>query len=137
MWVQEPEKLMAVSEEHYFDAGQGLMHLQKSRMEFALKHVNAVPSEETLTEALDFVSEATGIALDPSQLQAILSLYPIERGKLADYGWGDTEVADLTLDVIAHFFLSTRWPLGMDNVDIDAFVQRLRKAATFMGYRLA
>lgn len=136
MWIQEPAKLMAMSDERYFDAGQGLMHWQKCRMEFALKHVRAIPSEEVIAEAVAFVEEASGIALKHEQLQAILSLYPIERGKLADYGWGDTEVCELTLDVIAHFFLSSRWPIGTDQVDINAFVQRLRKAATFMEYNL-
>lgn len=136
MWIQEPAKLMAISDEGYFDAGRGLMHWQKGRMEFALEHAQAIPSEGSITEAVAYVAEASGIALRSEQLLAILSLYPIERGKLADYGWGDTEVCELTLDVIAHFFLSSRWPNGTDQVDINAFVQRLRKAAVFMEYDL-
>lgn len=132
MWIQDPAKLMAMGDERFFD--DGLMHWQKSRMEFALANAQAIPSDEAMTQAVDYVTESCGIVLTNQQLLAIFSLYPIERGKFADYGWGDTEIRELTMDVIAHFFLSSRWPMFGDNVDVDAFVALLKKAAAFMDY---
>lgn len=132
MWIQDPAKLMAMSDERFF--GEGLMDWQKRRMEFALANAHAIPSENVLADATAYVVEASSITLTNEQMLAILSLYPIERGKLADYGWGDTEIAEQTLDVLAHFFLSSRWPLGRDEVDIEKFIARLQKAASFMGY---
>jgi hypothetical protein len=132
MWIQDPAKLMAIEDETLF--GEGRMHWQKSRMEFALANVRAIPSDDAVAPAVGYVLEACGIALTAQQLLAILSVFPIERAKFAEYGWGDTEIRELTLEVLAHFFLSSRWPLDGDEVDVAQFIARLQKAAAFMGY---
>ena len=58
----------------------------------------------------------------------------MQRGKLAAYGWGDTEVRELILDVVANFMANTRWPREKDDVDIQTFIERLKAAARFLGY---
>lgn len=132
MWSLDPSSLVNWSEERLLH--EGYMHGQKSRMEFALKNANALPSTEALASAVEFIAEAARIDISTEQLASILSLYPIHRGKLADYGWGDTEVEELCLDVVANFFAGSRWPIGTDQVDIQAFTSRLQIAAQFMGY---
>lgn len=134
MWIYDPKKFVAASDERLFE--EGYMHMQKSRMEFALAQVGSIPSDKTVAEAVTFIEEAAEIVLTPDQLLAILSLYPMARGKLANYGWGDTEVREMVADTVANFMTGSRWPIGQDDVDPAAFVARLKKAASFMGYAI-
>lgn len=132
MWIFEPGKFVAKSEDWILH--EGYMHSQKARMEFAIANASATPDEGVLTEAAGYIAEEAGIQLSADELNNILSLYPMQRGKLARYGWGDTEVREFILDVVANFIANTRWPLGRDNVDIEDFVEKLKAAARFMGY---
>ena len=132
MFMLDPKRMSEMGDEH-FEPG-GYMSFQKSRMEAALKTANLVPNPEALQEASEFIEENAEIKIDPPRLLAIFSLYPIQRGKLADYGWGDTEVSDLTLDVVANYIAGTRWPIGKDNLEIEKFMERLKAAARFMGF---
>lgn len=131
MWIFEPAKFAVKSEDWLLE---GYMDSQKARMEFALANASAVPNESALSGAVGYVSEQSGIQLSTDELSNILSLYPLQRGKLAAYGWGDTELRELILDVVANFIANTRWPVGKDDVDIQAFIERLKAAARFMGY---
>jgi hypothetical protein len=114
----------------------GVMQIQKKRMEFALENIDKIPKVDDVKEAIAFIEEEAGIILTDVQFLAILSLFPVARVELAEYGWGDTEVRSHTLDVIAKFFLSAYWPMYMDEFDIDEFVAVLKKAAQFMGYQV-
>lgn len=127
MWIYDPKRFVEADDDRLFS--EGYMHSQKSRMEFALEHATAIPSDKTLTDAIAFIAEIAEIKLTREQLLAILSLYPVERGKLADYGWGDTEVREMVADVVTNFMTGSRWPLGKDDVDPAAFVSKLKKAA--------
>jgi hypothetical protein len=135
MWIYEPKNFVAAGEDRLFT--EGYMHMQKSRMEHALAHATAIPSGISIAEAVAFIEEVAGIKLTSDQLLAILSLYPMARGKLADYGWGDTEIREIVAGVVANFMTGSRWPTGQDDVDATAFVERLKKAATFMGYAVS
>jgi hypothetical protein len=110
------------------------MMIQKSRMDHALLNANRIPSEKALALAAAHIEENSGISMSTPRLLEILSLYPMERGKLADYGCHDTEVTDLMMDVIANFIAGTRWPLFRDQVNIDVFVRKLQTAAKAMGF---
>jgi len=132
MWIFEPGTFAAKSEDWLLH--EGYMHSQKARMEFAIANASSTPDEEALMEAAGYVAEEAGIQLSADELRNILSLYPMQRGKFASYGWGDTEVREFILDVVANFIANTRWPAGRDNVDIEAFVEKLKAAAQFMGY---
>ena len=132
MWVFEPGKFAGKSEEWLLD--EGYMHSQKARIEFAMANASSVPNEPALSNAVGFIAEETGIQITAEELRNILSLYPMQRGKLAAYGWGETEVRELILDVVANFMANTRWPLEKDDVDIQTFIERLKAAARFLGY---
>ncbi|MPQ71474.1 hypothetical protein [Pseudomonas sp. MWU12-2323] len=134
MWILEPGKFAAKSEDWLLH--EGYMHSQKARMEFAIANASSAPTQATISEAAGYVAEEAGIQLSDDELRHILSLYPVQRGKLASHGWGDTEVRELILDVVANFIANTCWPTGKDNVDIQIFVKRLKVAAQFMGYAI-
>ncbi len=131
MWIFEPAKFAVKSEDWLLE---GYMDSHKARMEFALANASAVPNESAISSAVGYVSEQSGIQLSTDELSNILSLYPQQRGKLAAYGWGDTEVREIILDAVANFIANTRWPVGKDDVDIQAFIAGLKAAARFMGY---
>ena len=132
MWIMEPSEILAIGKDRLINSG--IMEIQKNRMEHALTHVNAIPDDETVADASAFINDSCGIVLSKEQFLGIFSLYPTDRGKLADYLWGDTEICDMTLDVIAHFFLSTQWPRNGDDVLVDEFIDMLGAAASYMGY---
>lgn len=132
MWVFEPGKFAGKSEEWLLD--EGYMDSQKARIEFAMANASSVPNESAVSSAVDCVAEEAGIQMSTEELRKILSLYPLQRGKLAVFGWGDTEVRELILDVVANFMANTRWPQGKDAVDSQTFIERLKAAARFLGY---
>jgi hypothetical protein len=132
MWIYDP-KDFADADEHWMFK-EGYMHCQKGRIKHALANVLAEPAPDALAQAIQFVEQEAGIQLSAAQFKEILSLYPFARAKLADYGWGDTEVREMVLDVVANVMANTRWPLGSDEVELGAFVAMLKKAAAFMGY---
>ncbi|MEE5177145.1 hypothetical protein V2K54_25880 [Pseudomonas alliivorans] len=132
MWLYEPGKFAGKSEDWLLE--EGYMHSQKARIEFAMANASSVPEESALKSAVDCVADEAGIQLSAEELRNILSLYPWQRGKLAAYGWGDTEVRELILDAVANFMANTRWPLGKDDVDIQTFIAKLKAAARFLGY---
>lgn len=132
MWVCDPKWFAEASDDRLFH--EGYMHAQKSRMEFAIANASAIPCPDALSQAAAFVEETSCIRLTSEQLLQILSLYPMQRGKLADYGWGDTEVRELLMSVIANFLTGSRWPTEKDDVNVELFVRKLQKAASFMGY---
>ncbi|WNL48424.1 hypothetical protein RKE25_22100 (plasmid) [Dyella sp. BiH032] len=135
MWIREPSGITSQPDERFFTGdGATLIEFQRLRVEAALQLAAAIPAQEAIAEACEFVKEQAGITLSSDQLLAIYSLYPYERGRLADGQWGDTDVRDDALDVVAHFFLQSRWPMGKDNVDIDVFVTRLQRVAAMFGY---
>jgi len=135
MWIRNPGDIASAPDEKFFHGdGAVLIQMQRARVEAALQQVNDIPSMEVFAEASQFIEEAAGLSLSPGQLLAIYSLYPYQRGRLADYGWGDTEIRDDALDVVANFFLHSRWPLGKDQVDIDAFTAKLRRVVQLLGY---
>lgn len=135
MWIREPSGITSLPDERFFlDDGNTLIEFQRLRVEAALELANTIPAPEAIAEACEFIKDQAGITLSPDQLLAIYSLYPYERGRLADSQWGDTDVRDDALDVVAHFFLHSRWPMGKDNVDIDVFVSRLQRVAAMFGY---
>ncbi|MDH4602318.1 hypothetical protein [Pseudomonas syringae] len=132
MWVLEPGKFAGKSEDWLLE--DGYMHSQKAQIEFAMANALSVPGESALASAAECVATETGIQLSTEDLRRILSLYPVQRGKLAAFGWGDTEVRELILDAVANVMANTRWPLGKDDVDFQTFIARLKTAARFMGY---
>ncbi|RMN17104.1 hypothetical protein ALQ64_03170 [Pseudomonas cannabina] len=134
MWFFEPSKLAGKSEAWLLE--DGYMHSQKAQVEFALANVSSVPDQSALSGAVDCVADEVGIQLSTDELANILSLYPLQRGKLASYGWGDTEVREQILDAVANFMANTRWPQGKDDVDLKTFIERLKAAARFLGYTI-
>ncbi len=96
-----------------------------------IQHLTLQP--EHVVAAHDLVKEHAGLDIPTTVLESILNLYPETKVRIADNkGVIDTDINDLLLDVIAHFFLGCSWPIGIDNVDIDVFLSVLkRQAATF------
>ena len=132
MWLFDPVKFSMSQQDVLL--GEGYMHMQKSRMQFALDNAALLPKLGDLDAVIDYIGDESGILLSQDEMSRILTLYPAQRGKLAVYGWEDTEVREQMLDVIAHFMANTRWPTGGDGIDMDKFLSNLSSAANFMGY---
>ena len=126
MYITDPAKITTWSEERLTE---GYLQNRLGILEHALENANKVPDEETIAAAVQFISEASGVNLTPPQFSRLLDLYPYAKAKVSDYGWGDTEIGEMVLDVVANAFLGTRWPIGRDDCDVDVFAQRLRFAA--------
>lgn len=135
MWLFDPLKFAGSSEDWLLS--DGFMDAQKSRMEFALANAALLPAPEALISAVEHIADEASIILSTEELSQILTLYPMERGKLASYGFGDTDVREQIMGVVANFMGNTRWPMGKDKVDIVAFLANLRAAAKFMGYKIS
>ncbi|MGY6257306.1 hypothetical protein ACXIVK_27995 [Paraburkholderia caledonica] len=126
MFITPPSNIASWSEGRLTE---GYLQNRLGILQHALLHGSQVPTAETLTEAIRYIRKESGVALTPAQFSRLLDLYPYAKSKVADYGWGDTEVEEMVLDVVANAFLGTRWPLGVDDCDVNAFVARLRFAA--------
>lgn len=132
MLIVEPGRFSLMDDEDLVDGVY--ISIQRARMQQALANLHLVPSEEVVALAAEHIAAETGIILSVVQLLQILSLYPVERAKLAKYGWGDTEVSDLLMTVLADFIAGTRWPEFRDQINIERFVGKLRCAARGMGF---
>ena len=134
MLIVEPGRFSLMDDDELVDGVY--INIQRARMQHALANLHLVPSKETMALAAEHIAAETGIILSAEQLVQIMSLYPVERAKLAEYGWGDTEVSDLLMTVLADFIAGTRWPEFRDQINIDRFVGKLRCAARGMGFSL-
>jgi len=85
------------------------------------------------TDVPSFVKEHTELEIPNDVLKNILDLYPEARIRIVqNYGKIDTDVGDIILDAISHFFLGCSWPTGADNVDMPFFMGVLKaQAKTF------
>lgn len=133
MWLFDPQKF-SVSPKGWLQEN-GYMDVQKARMQFALANAEQLPKPSDVTAVIEYLGDEAGIHLSQDEFSKILSLYPIQRGKLAAYGFSDTEVREQMLSVIANFMANTRWPDGGDGVKIDNYLSNLRLAARLMGYK--
>lgn len=134
MLIVEPGRFSLMDDDELVDGVY--ITIQRARMQHALDNLRLAPSEETVALAAEHIAAETGIILNVEQLLQILSLYPVERVKLAKYGWGDAEVSDLLMTVLADFIAGTRWPEFRDQINIDRFVGKLRCAARGMGFTI-
>lgn len=106
---------------------------------------DAKPGHDELVYVANTLQEELQLTLSTEQINAILSLYPHARIKLALDGL-DTEPMGLVMDAFAHFFLGCSWPKygdiqhgepveGADKlVDMDEFRALLKKQAKTMGF---
>lgn len=127
MYITDPAKITEWSEARLT---AGYLQNRLGILEHALENAHRSPDEDTLAQSVDFINNVSGVLLTPSQFSRLLDLYPYAKAKVSDYGWGDTEIREMVLDVVANAFLGTRWPIGRDDCDIEVFAQRLRFAAT-------
>jgi len=82
------------------------------------------------TEVSGFVKQNTGLDIPSFVLKNILDLYPEVRIRISqNHGVIDTDVGDILLDCISHFFLGCTWPRGDDDVDINKFTEILQSQA--------
>lgn len=132
MWIYDPAEFAVADEHRLFK--EGYMHCQKGRLTHALANAQKIPAQDDVASAIQYIERESGIQLTAPQFLEIVSLYPYHRAKLADYGWGDTEVREMMLDVVANVMANTRWPIGSDKVELTSFVAMLKRAASFMGY---
>lgn len=133
MWLFEPNNFVSGSMNKLLN--DGYMHCQKARMEFAIEHAYSVPGEDVIVDAVQHIVENSEILLTGDELLRILGLYPMQRAMLAAYGCGDTEARGALLDVVSNFMANTRWPVFGDKIEVRVFIDRLKLAAKFMGYK--
>jgi hypothetical protein len=100
-------------------------------------NARADASDEAYAEAAEHLSEISDIAFSLDQAKRLLSLYPLARIKLAQAeGAGPTDVRDDLSDVLAHFFLGSRWPQYGDGISIERFNEILQKQALALGFQV-
>lgn len=135
MWTREPSDITAVTDDQFFE-GNGALVIRGRKMvvEAALQGVKAVPKRDAFDKAREYIAEEGRLFLTVAQLRAIYALYPFERARLAEAGWGDSDIREDALHVVANFFLGTHWPLIKDDVDMDVFIDRLQRVAQMFGY---
>jgi len=126
MLVIEPATIAAWPADR---TNSGYLQNRYSIFKHALEFLGAEPGGDDIMAAAQFIEAATGIALNDNQLWRLLDLYPYAKAKLADCGWGDTELEGIVLDVVSHAFLGSRWPLAEEQCDKEAFLVQLRLAA--------
>jgi hypothetical protein len=137
MYIDTPDKTMALATKlgGAQDADVRLllrMRLQSST--FYYENRNATPTPQDYVEVAQRMSDATELDISVEQAEAILALYPHARIKVALYGTSDTDVREELMFAAAHFFLGCAWPTYGDCVDIEAFVELLKKQAVQLGF---
>jgi hypothetical protein len=100
------------------------------------ENANAEPTDEQYKEVQSFILECSGIDLGTKGTKTLLSIYPRAKIKVAKYDVSDTDVRDDISFAVAHFFLGCAWPTYGDNVDIDAFVDLLKRQAVKVGFEV-
>lgn len=108
--------------------------LHRNAMQFLLKHRNKQPDLVALRGGIEHIKTATGVELSTGQLSEILTLFPSERIKLAEYGISDTEVRECMYNVACCFFAGCEAPTYGDGIDMDRFIKHLQGQAKIMGY---
>ena len=100
-----------------------------------LEHLEATPSQASLDEVAQLLTDVTEVQISPEQAGRILKLYPFARIKIAlDDGLRGVGTRDELAFVAAHFFLGCSWPTLGDNIDLEKFLDLLREQAGLMGY---
>jgi hypothetical protein len=115
------------------DDRSAFLSIQRNISRLLHDNRQATPRPELYQDVACFLKEHTNLSFNPEKVESILSLYPHARIKLALYE-RDTEVDDLVLDAVAHFFLGCHWPQGKDEVDMTAFREAVRKQSRLMGF---
>lgn len=135
MHITDPAKIAQCTESQLME---GHLPNKLGMLSHALEFAAKAPDDSVLTLAVRYIQTRVGISLSCVQFSRLLELYPFVNAKLADYGWGDSEVEQLVLDVLANAFLGSRWPVaGLEHCDVEAFSARLRFAAKHAIPRLA
>lgn len=117
------------------DGTHYLIRMRRDASKFYMDNIDLQLSEENLQETAEFISEITGLECNTSQVTLLLKLYPHVRIKIAEYnGISDTDVRDGISQAVAHFFLGCEWPTFGDEIDIEQFVEFLKKEAIHHGF---
>jgi hypothetical protein len=87
-------------------------------------------------EILQFIREQTELDLDENQLAELFSRHIWLVSDIADLGWHDTEVCSRITNLVAERFLGCGWPTCGEQVDLRAFIDRLKMAALSQGFRI-
>ena len=139
MFIDKPQNTMKLAHMAEGITDDGRHYLLRMRQDSALffyENRDAAPSEANYIATAEFLSEITGLRIDAKQAQAILSLYPQVRIKIAVYdGISDTDVRDGLSFAAAHFFLGCEWPTYGDKVNMDEFTSLLQMQAGKMGFQ--
>jgi hypothetical protein len=139
MHISTPANTLSLNariEDRQADGLHYIFAMQRSASQFYLDNAAAQPSEKHLEEVAGYFAGITGLAFSSEQAEAILSLYPRARIKVAVYdGIFDTDVRDELSFAVAHFFLGCSWPTYGDAIDLDEFMDLMTRQALAMGFK--
>lgn len=139
MFIDKPENTIRLGARDDGITDDGTHYLLRMRRDSSMFYLNnraAMPTAQNIAEVAKHFAEISGVEFSPEQAEAILSLYPQVRIKVANYdGIEDTDVRDGLSFAMAHFFLGCTWPTFGDKVDLELFVALLQKQAGLMGFR--
>ncbi|MEM0550492.1 MULTISPECIES: hypothetical protein [Aeromonas] len=116
------------------DNASYMLEIRRASSMFLYENRDVKPTSLQFKEAAEYLTSNTGICIHHKQAEAILSLYPIARIKLAKHGVTDTDVCDELAFASAHFFLGCSWPTFGDKINMDEFIALMRKQAGLMGF---
>lgn len=136
MYIDSPEntlRLASRQEDLTEDGTHYLLRMRRDSSKFFYLNRDARPSLKNYADAAQFLTEITGVDISAAQAEAMLSLYPRARIKLAtDDGIQNTDVRDDLSFVAAHFFLGCNWPTYGSNVNINGFTELIKQSARLM-----
>ena len=140
MFVDSPRRTLTIAKSHDDTTADGMhfqIGLRRKFAAFFLEHRDAVPTAHDYEQAAEFLTEITELAFSAAQVEAMLSLYPHARIKLAVESILSADTREQLSFAAAHFFLGCSWPSIGDDVDTGAFIDLLRRQAFLMGFAAA
>jgi len=114
------------------DGTHYLLRMRRESAAFLYENRDAMPTDERYAEAAAYLKEITELEFSLEQTKNILSLYPNVKISLATSSLLSSREG-LSF-VAAHFFLGCDWPVYGDNIEVDDFLNILKKSANLMGF---
>lgn len=134
MYISDPKHTMSMIKSGYDRTDDGTHFLLRSIREgnkHYLDNLHLVPSEERYVQAAETMSDMSELMIGAEDAKKLFDLYPSARINLAESG---VDKEDCSF-ILAHFFMGCRWPQFGDKMDIDEFVEELKKQAVLIGFK--
>ena len=130
---RDPRAVMKIASSEFDKDESGLHYLftmQRNSCEGYLNNLEAEPSGDQLNTAIELVKEQCELSIQSQQIIELLTLYPKVKIQISNDDY------DGVCEMLSDFLLGCRWPIHKDNLDINAFIDLLKKQAVLFGYSI-